>query len=289
MGNDTTSQHSVYDMAEMIYKSHPNDVKAICMKADVLYNISKKEEALGEYMKAIYLQPDSIPGTVWVQTYVLAGELQKIDTLIQLSEMGIKADSNDVFGYFYNALAHQQKKQFKAAETSAILGLSKISKNGISIYNNQLRLQLLITLGDVSFELKQYAQMDSAYESALEIDPNNATLLNNYAYYLSERNVNLEKAEKMSKKSNLLEDNNSAFIDTYAWIMYKLKNYKEALVWIEEALSLPEAANRAELLTHYGDILYENGQKEKAIEQWKLALERGGDKILLNKKINDAK
>ena len=66
-------------------------------------------------------------------------------------------------------------------------------------------------------------------------------MLNNYAYYLSERDDKLEKAERMSKKSNLLVDNNSAFMDTYAWIMYKQKNYKEALNWIEDALTQPDA------------------------------------------------
>lgn len=49
------------------------------------------------------------------------------------------------------------------------------------------------------FRTKNYERSDSSYEAALEIDPNNATVLNNYAYYLSERDDKLEKAERMSK------------------------------------------------------------------------------------------
>ena len=157
------------------------------------------------------------------------------------------------------------------------------------MFTPQLKLQMLISLGDISFELKNYTRSDSSYEAALEIDPNNATVLNNYAYYLSERDDKLEKAERMSKKSNLLVDNNSAFIDTYAWIMYKMKNYKEALEWMEQAMELPDAVERPELLTHYGDILYKLGQTDKAIEQWEKALQKGGDKTALESKIKNRK
>ena len=93
----------------------------------------------------------------------------------------------------------------------------------------------------------------------------------------------------MSKKSNLLVDNNSAFLDTYAWIMFKMKNFKEALVWIEQAMDLPDAKDRAELLTHYGDILFKVGEIDKAVEQWKMALQKGGDKSSLENRIKNRK
>ena len=93
----------------------------------------------------------------------------------------------------------------------------------------------------------------------------------------------------MSKKSNLLVDNNSAFIDTYAWIMYKMKNYSEALEWIEQAMELPDAKERPELLQHYGDILFKAGKVEDAVAQWKRALEKGGDKTILESKIRNKK
>jgi tetratricopeptide (TPR) repeat protein len=289
MGKDSTLNQPVLEMVEMIYKNHPNDIKAISAKADVLYNLDKKEEALEYYKKAIQVNPDSLPGTVWVQSYILAAELEKYDDLILISEKGIQYDDNDAFGYFYNAIAYQQKKQYQKATNSARTGIEIAEKESINNYNKQLKLQMLILLGDVSFELKDYTLMDSAYEAALEIDPNNATLLNNYAYYLTERDMNFEKAERMSKKSNLLVDNNAAFIDTYAWIMFKMKNYKEALKWIEEAISLPGATERPDILEHYGEILYKMGRKSEALQQWKNAIEKGADKHKIDEKIKNAK
>ena len=286
---DTTLREPVLGMVDKLVQSHPNDIKAITAKADVLYNINKKEEAFDYYKKAIEINPDSLPGTVWIQTYILAAELEKNDELISITEKGIKYDKDDAFGYFYNAIGHQQKKQYVEAAKSAKNGISIAEKASINNYNKQLKLQMLIILGDVSYELKEYAQMDSAYEAALEIDPNNPTLLNNYAYYLSERNIDFEKAERMSKKSNLLQDGNAAFVDTYAWIMYKMKNYKEALKWIEEAMSIPGATERPDILEHYGEILYILNRKDEAKEQWKKAIEKGADKIKLEDRIKNVK
>jgi tetratricopeptide (TPR) repeat protein len=285
LSRDSTLTREVMKMADKLVELHPNDVKAVTARADVLYNIGKKKEAQAEYSKAVNMS--DVPATVWIQLYILNTEIEDYDSLIKYTELGIRKNPDDLFGYFYNAIAHQQKKNFRAA-ADVLMKAFDLQNSGRDVSGTQtpqLTLQMLITLGDLSFELKNYERSDSAYEAALEIDPNNATVLNNFAYYLSERNIKLEKAERMSKKSNLLVDNNSAFIDTYAWIMYKMKNYAEALEWIEQAMQLPDASERAELLSHYGDILFKAGQTQKAIEQWKKAIEKGGDKAELESKI----
>lgn len=289
LSKDTSSNDAVLKMADMLVAMYPNDVKTITARADVLYNIGKKKEAQEAYVKAISL--NDVPNTVWIQLYILDAELEDYDHLTEITKQGIQKNPKDPFGYFYHALAQQQKNNNQAA-ADVLLKSFEVKRelaNDLTVYTPQLTLQMLITLGDVSFQLKNYERADSSYEAALEIDPNNATVLNNYAYYLSERNTKLEKAERMSKKSNLLEDNNSAFLDTYAWIMYKMKNYKEALVWIEQALELPDAQNRAELLTHYGDILFKLGEVDKAIIQWEKAMGKGGDKVALENRIKNKK
>jgi tetratricopeptide (TPR) repeat protein len=289
LAKDSTTKDEVLKMADLIVATHPNNMKATTARADVLYTIGNKKEAQAEYIKAT--QTGDVPSTVWIQLYILDLELEDNDSLVSHTQKGMQQNAKDPFGYFYNALAHQNKKEFKEASAILIKGFEVQRKKDadLSLYTPQLKLQMLISLGDVSFELKDYDRSDSAYEAALEIDPNNATVLNNYAYYLSERNNKLEKAEKMSKKSNLLVDNNSAFIDTYAWIMYKMKNYSEALDWIEQAMQLPDAKDRPELLTHYGDILFKAGKVDDAVAQWKRALEKGGDKNTLESRIKNKK
>lgn len=289
LSTDSTLKDEVLKMADLLINVHPDDVKAHTAKADVLYNVGKKKEAQTAYHKVISM--NDVPGTVWLQLYILDAELEDYDQLIKDSKLGVEKNPKDLFGYFYNGLAHQQKKNFQSA-ADILLNAFNLEGNGGTDkmeYTPQLKLQMLIALGDVSFELKNYERSDSAYEAALEIDPNNATVLNNYAYYLSERDNKLEKAERMSKKSNLLVDNNSAFLDTYAWIMYKMKNYTEALDWIEQALEQPDAKERPDLYMHYGDILFQLGKIDKAVLQWQNALQKGGDKEVLEQRIKNKK
>ncbi len=129
---------------------------------------------------------------------------------------------------------------------------------------------------------------EEAYEKALEINPDNSYTLNNYSYYLSLRGENLEKAERMSKRSIQLDPGNPSSEDTYAWILFKLKKYRDAQTWIEKAISHNKNGSAVQI-EHYGDILYHVGQKEKALQQWQKAISFGKASGKLELKINAKK
>jgi Tfp pilus assembly protein PilF len=148
---------------------------------------------------------------------------------------------------------------------------------------------MLIGLGDVSSQLEEYEISDDSYEKALVIEPNNALVLNNYAYYLSVRNLELNRAEKMSKKSNILDENNAAYQDTYAWIMYQKGDYNEALKWMEKAIISAGDDSSAEMYDHYGDILLKLNQKDKAIKNWEKSLEIDSNRKETTQKIQQHK
>jgi tetratricopeptide (TPR) repeat protein len=136
--------------------------------------------------------------------------------------------------------------------------------------------------------LKKFKESDQAYTKALELDPSNSYVLNNYAYYLSLRGENLEEAEKMSKRSLEIDPDNASSEDTYAWILFRLKKYADAKKWIEKSLQ-GKTSNNATQQEHYGDILYLLGEKEKALEQWQNAKAQGSGSNKLEKKINEKK
>ena len=54
---------------------------------------------------------------------------------------------------------------------------------------------------------------------------------------------------------------------------------------IPAIISLPNG----ELLEHYGDILFELGEQAQALEQWRLAKQRGGAGPAIDRKINEGK
>ena len=88
----------------------------------------------------------------------------------------------------------------------------------------------------------------------------------------------------MSAQCIRLEPDNATYLDTYAWVFFVQGNYSLAKIYIENALS-KDTTNSYELVDHYGDILFQMGQPDKALEQWKRAKELGKDTEVLNQKI----
>ena len=130
-------------------------------------------------------------------------------------------------------------------------------------------------LGDLYHKQGEETKAFDAYDRTLRNDPDNALVLNNYAYYLSLRGERLEEALQMAIRANELVPDNVYYTDTYAWVLYKLGRYKEAEKIMKKCLSLdknPSGAN----LEHYGDILLKLGKESEAKTYWKKAQQAGG-------------
>ena len=140
------------------------------------------------------------------------------------------------------------------------------------------------TAGDLYHQRGNHRKAFSYYEKALRYDADNAMTLNNYAYYLSERDMKLEKALSMSERSNALSPSNPTYLDTQAWILYKLGRAAEAKPLMQQALSLDRSGS-AVLLLHYGDILNALGDRFMATTYWKRAKAAGYDAEEIDKRI----
>lgn len=115
---------------------------------------------------------------------------------------------------------------------------------------------LYCILGDMYFKNGQSPEAFQEYEMSLYFIPDNVLTLNNYAYFLSEEDLDLEKAKKMSHRVLELVDNNPTYLDTYAWVLYKLGEYHEAMEYIEQALDVAKEVgdDNEEYLKHYEAI-----------------------------------
>ncbi|MGD1841515.1 MAG: tetratricopeptide repeat protein, partial [Thermonemataceae bacterium] len=126
------------------------------------------------------------------------------------------------------------------------------------------------------------------YGEVLEKDPENEHALNNYTYYLALRGEKLKLAEKQAQKLTTLHPDNPIYWDTYAWVLDKQGDYREAKKLIEKALKSPHG-NQGSILEHYGDVLFRLGQKEEAVIQWRKAKDAGEVSELIDKKIAEKK
>jgi tetratricopeptide (TPR) repeat protein len=79
---------------------------------------------------------------------------------------------------------------------------------------------------------------------------------------------------------------NDTYLDTYAWVLYKMKDYAGAKASLEKAL---QTTKDATVIEHYGDVLYQLGEKEKAVAEWQRAKKAGQGSDLLERKLKDRK
>lgn len=125
------------------------------------------------------------------------------------------------------------------------------------------------------------------YEYTLNLDKNNPLVNNNYAYLLAEKDLELDKALNMSKLALSIEPENPSYLDTYAWVLYKMANYEEALIFIKKALNYFEGST--EVFDHLGDIYIKLNEKNKAIDAWNKALKLEPFNESIMKKIKENK
>ena len=188
----------------------------------------------------------------------------------QLEESATKAMLSDPKYpdfYMYLALAFWQRDKIKPAIQTLETGLKKADKDSVYIS------AAYSLLGDLYHSLNKSKKSFSYYEKALDKNPENAMVLNNYAYYLALQKKNLDKALRMSKKATEINENEPSFLDTYAYLLYLQGKYKEAKTVYRQALAAG-GSNSAVILDHYADTLDKLGERSIAEIYWSQALEK---------------
>jgi pentatricopeptide repeat protein len=282
LGSDSLQQSEALQLIEQIVLQHPESVDVLMAYGRILSFNDKPDEAALQYQKAIALNPNNY--NAWQQMlYALSGPADA-DSLIRWSEKAARLFPNHAMVHYFNGLGHFNKKEY----SSAIRSINRAIDLQPEEKADELS-SMHTTLGDIYNVTKEYARSDSSYDAALRLNPRNATLLNNYAYYLSLRNVRLSDAEKMSRESLRIRPGEGTFLDTYGWILYQQGKFKDALDYIRKAVAANPNETDPSLWEHLGAAEYKAGNKDAAIAAWKKAKEKGSTNIHIDKMIAEHK
>ncbi len=212
--------------------------------------------------------------------------LQLLDILLRKNDMngvakvcpaGCQYEPTQVVYYYYGGLALGQLGRDKEALDVLEKGTEHVTEESDAL----LVSNLYATLGDFYHEAGYHEKAYKAYEEALTHKQDNLPCLNNYAYFLSLEGIRLDDAASMSRRTVDAEPENPTFLDTYAWILYKQKQYTQARIFIEQALAhTPEEEENAGIFDHAGDIYYRCRQRVAAVKMWVKALSLTRDKAL---------
>ena len=269
-----------YGLIDLLKEQHPDEGKPYTIHGDFLMRDGRIKEARDQFRLAVNHEKDKF--AIWQQLVVLDSRLGNTEELLQdASEAAELFPTQPVF-HLFKGISENQLEQYEDAIESFIMGKNLV------VDDKQLKAQFLANLGEVYNSSKDYALSDKAYEDALVLQPDDPVVMNNYSYYLSVRDENLERAEKLSQRSNELVPNNPSYQDTYAWILYRSGKYEDARIWIEKAIA-SGGAGEGVLNEHYGDILFKLGDVNGAVEKWKIAQTQGGGTDVLGKKILEQK
>ena len=256
--NDTNLRKEAYSMLETVVEQNQSDPKAYALYGDFLSRDGYDQEALKAYKTAVSLEEGS-KFQIWEQILLIEVQNQLYDSLMVDAPKAVELFPNQPLPYLFAGIAFLVNEDAFEAVGYFEDGLNYV------IGNNRLKEQFYAQLAAAYHELGEHEKSDSYFEKTLGINRNNASALNNYAYYLSVRNEDLDKALQMSIRSNQLMPGNGTFLDTWAWILYQQGKYAEALDKIEEALA-NGADNSAEVVDHYGDILLKKRTQRRSFE-----------------------
>jgi len=173
--------------------------------------------------------------------------------------------------YLRKGYAQQVLGHYREAERTMEQALARTPSDSV-------KSTILSSMGDVAHQEDpdNLRRVFGYYDRALALDPDNIHALNNYSYFLSEQERDLDRALVMAERVAELEPGNPTYIDTYGWVLYKLGRLEEAKAALRQAVSL-DTGESTELMIHYGDVLYELGEHYMASIYWKKALEKGYD------------
>lgn len=239
------------------------------------------------YIYILRDQPDHVMARLM---YILElFRMQDYEKIANVSREGIDFNSDVLFFYYYNGLAHTQLDHTIESISIYEEGLKNCDKES----EPETVSDMYSCLGDLYHSCNRKEEAFTAYDNALKYNENNLECLNNYAYFLSLEKKELDKAFEMSKRTIDTEPNNPTFLDTFSWILFTKRQYAQALIYINQTIkNLPdeerENASSASLYSHAGDIYFKNGKRQEAFEFWKHALKVSDDKDLtkeLTKKI----
>ena len=279
-GGDSTK---VLQLFERTIAAKDSDPSIGLLMASYMELKQMPQEEINKVLEGVLAKaPDNAAARL--QLIAAAWQKKDFDRVVSLCAAARQYNPEEMAFYYYQGVAlAQQDKNKEAIETF---------RNGVGVINDNsspdIVSDLYAILGDLLHQNGDKQEAYAAYDSCLQWKPENYSCLNNYAYYLCEDGGDLNKAEQMSYKTIKAEAKNATFLDTYAWILFRLERFAEAKIYIEQTLQC-DSDSSAVIVEHAGDIHAKCDNIDKAVELWQEALKKAPDNEILARKIRQRK
>ncbi|MBA4407872.1 MAG: tetratricopeptide repeat protein [Bacteroidota bacterium] len=266
----------VDELVNILVKTNADDYRVFTVYAEYLISKGKLAEARDQLRKVLETNKDNY--MIWERMLMISNDLLDFKGIYTDAEKALELFPNQPLLYGLRAVACLQLEKYSEA-------LDVLNEGEPYLLGNKpMKIQFDLYRAEANYKLDRVEEAFKAFDAVIQLDPENWLAMNNYAYYLSLRNENLEKAEQLSGRAVRANPENPTYLDTYAWVLFMRKDYTLARFYMDTAIKNGGDKNGV-IVEHYGDILFMLGQKENALEQWKKAMETGEGSTLLSEKI----
>jgi len=294
MSPDSADTQRIIDRFDRVLQLDSTNVEMLTMYAAFLDYRQKPQEMIQTVMsRVLSVEPDNEMATQWLLQYYASRK--DYSSLEEICRRGVNYHPKDlVYPYFLGMILMDRDSNAEALE---------VLDRGIRMRSEDTRHALVsdafTVKGDAYYNMDKHREAFLQYDSALVYNKDNILCLNNYAYYLSLRNEDLDKAEEMSYRTIKEEPDNKTYLDTYAWILFMQAKYEEAQEYMDKVVPpdssehflMTDLYTSTAILEHAGDVAWMNGNVERAAYLWQLAVKRGDDELtpVLKKKARKRK
>ncbi len=285
-----------FDRVDEIYRElSPDSAQDFDLARQVvaIYLMSGETERALPYMESL-AKDDSLNapvaytlGTLYLQNGDTARALYEVDRALSL-------DSTDSRTWYLKLVI-----EFNEGDYAQVLRLASVARAAAPEDARSANLEGLtqLRLGDTTAAIERFMRavdIDSTlypaagslallydvkdsidlsvnyYEQAIRFSDSAAIYLNNLAYTLAVRGIELERALFLVERALETEPQNASYLDTKGWIYYRMGRFEDAETWIRKALKLDQSS--APILEHLGDVYFALGKKSQARKYWQQAL-----------------
>jgi tetratricopeptide (TPR) repeat protein len=267
-------------LTAVLERVHPDDAKGFAAAGDLFFHSGRWAGAREKYDQALSLDDSVYP--VWEQlaaSYLLEGDYV---SLVKVTNEGIDLFPNKAKLYYLNGLAELELGQFRDAQDmldQAVL---------MSGRDQELKLQVLGVLGEAYTALGEYEDADRIFAEAMELNDQSPEILARYSLSLSARSGTEKRATDLAQQALKIARENPLAMRAQAKALYQKGDYGKAREVLQQILDTAGATSPL-VLEEFGDVLYQLGEADEALDYWQKAREQGRQTRTLEKKINDRK
>lgn len=122
--------------------------------------------------------------------------------------------------------------------------------------------------------LRRYDEMERLLKAVISMAPDSPNAYNALGYTLADRGIRLDEARTLIERALSLRPGDPFITDSLGWLEFRLGRTDEALRLLHQAWT---ARPDAEIAAHLGEVLWQQGQTERAREIWRQGLKLDRD------------